>query len=334
MVKPPRQDPGGSRHSDPARSVTSGKTLTDTELDTLRAQVEQARGILADAVAKLSGSFSTMDTETKVQKDMMQSLLASLSGDDETAEQQEQRKESGQTKINIRQFTIETGAFLTQFTDLLASVSQQSIRTVYRIDDMVDQLDAVFSLINSINGIADETFILAVNASIEAARTKDVSTQSGHSFSVIASNIRELSKKTRRFNDQIGTQIGKARTTVNEVREIIAAMASRDLNVALSGKERIELMMNELAEFQGFMTDNVDRASLATSRIAESTSQAVTAMQFEDILNQLLVSIRQRAERIAGEGGEPPTTASPFGRASLNGPVQQHNMAPGKVELF
>jgi len=333
-VKPPRQDSPSSRHAEPARAVNSGTTLTDTELDALRAQVEQARGILADAVAKLSGSFSTMDTETKVQKDMMQSLLASLSGDDETAEQQEQRKESGQTKINIRQFTIETGAFLTQFTDLLASVSQQSIRTVYRIDDMVDQLDAVFSLINSINGIADETFILAVNASIEAARTKDVNTQSGHSFSVIAANIRELSKKTRRFNDQIGTQIGKARTTVNEVREIIAAMASRDLNVALSGKERIELMMKELEGFQHFMTENVDRASVATTRIAESTSQAITAMQFEDILNQLLVSIRQRAERIAGEGGEPPTTASPFGRASLNGPVQQHNMAPGKVELF
>lgn len=337
MVKPPRQDIGSSRHTDPARAVASGTRLTDTEIDALRAQVEQARGILADAVAKLSSSFSTMETETKVQKDMMQSLLASLSGDGDTAEQQAQQKASGQTgqtKINIRQFTIETGAFLTQFTDLLASVSQQSIRTVYRIDDMVDQLDAVFSLINSINGIADETFILAVNASIEAARTKDVSTQSGHSFAVIASNIRELSKKTRRFNDQIGTQIGKARTTVNEVREIIAAMASRDLNVALSGKERIELMMNELAEFQHFMTDNVDRASVATSRIAESTSQAVTAMQFEDILNQLLVSIRQRAERIAGEGGEPPTTASPFGRSSLNGPVQQHNMTPGKVELF
>ncbi len=334
MVKPPRQDIASSRPADPARAVSSGTTLTDTELDVLRAQVEQARGILSDAVAKLSGSFSTMGTETQVQKDMMQSLLASLSGDGDTAGQQEQQKESGQTKINIRQFTIETGAFLTQFTDLLASVSQQSIRTVYRIDDMVEQLDAVFSLINSINGIADETFILAVNASIEAARTKDVNTQSGHSFSVIASNIRELSKKTRRFNDQIGTQIGKARTTVNEVREIIAAMASRDLNVALSGKERIERMMSELADFEHFMTDNVDRASVATSRIAEATSQAVTAMQFEDILNQLLVSIRQRAERIAGEGGEPPTTASPFGRSSLNGPVQQHNMTPGKVELF
>ncbi len=338
-MKPPRQASSGSRHPEPTRAAAPGTTLTDTELDALRAQVEQARGILADAVAKLSGSFSTMETETKVQKDMMQALLASLSRDADGSElppsqEQQPGQPSGQTKINIREFTIETGAFLTQFTDLLASVSQQSIRTVYRIDDMVDQLDAVFTLINSINGIADETFILAVNASIEAARTRDVNTQSGHSFSVIASNIRELSKKTRRFNDQIGTQIGKARTTVNEVREIIAAMASRDLNVALAGKERIELMMMELGGFQHFMTENVDRASVATSRIAEATSQAVTAMQFEDILNQLLVSIRQRAERIAGEGGEPPTTASPFGRTSLNGPVQQHNMTPGKVELF
>jgi methyl-accepting chemotaxis protein len=338
-VKPARHDGPSSRQSETARAVAPSTTLTDTELDALRAQVEQARGILADAVAKLSGSFSTMETETKVQKDMMKALLASLSRDGDESEpprsqEQPQGQPPGSTKINIREFTIETGAFLTQFTDLLASVSQQSIRTVYRIDDMVEQLDAVFSLINSINGIADETFILAVNASIEAARTKDVNTQSGHSFSVIASNIRELSKKTRRFNDQIGTQIGQARTTVNEVREIIAAMASRDLNVALSGKERIELMMKELAGFQQFMTDNVDRASVATSRIAEATSQAVTAMQFEDILNQLLMSIRHRAERIAGEGGEPPTTASPFGRTSLNGPVQQHNMTPGKVELF
>jgi len=322
---------GAAPHVEPGRTVARGTTLTDTELDALRAQVDQARGILADAVAKLSGSFATMETETKVQKDMMQSLLASLSREADTGGA-EQRP--GQAKINIREFTIETGAFLTQFTDLLASVSQQSIRTVYRIDDMVDQLDEVFSLINSINGIADETFILAVNASIEAARTKDVSTQSGHSFSVIASNIRELSKKTRRFNDQIGTQIGKARTTVNEVREIIAAMASRDLNVALSGKERIELMMKELADFERFMTENVDRASLATSRIADSTSQAVTALQFEDILNQLLVSIHQRAERIASERGEPLDASRAFGRTSGNAPVQQHNMTPGKVELF
>jgi methyl-accepting chemotaxis protein len=227
---------------------------------------------------------------------------------------------------------METGAFLTQFTDLLATVSQQSLQTVDRIDDMVAELDGVFSLIDSINGIADESFILAVNASIEAARTKEAS-QTGHSFSVIASNIRELSKKTRRFNDQIGTQIGKARTTVNEVRAIIADMASRDLNVGLSGKERIERMMADLAEFQRFMTDNVDRASGATARIASATSEAITALQFEDILSQLMISIRQRVERIAGAAGARPIADGSRAPAAATGP-DRHDMTPGKVELF
>ncbi len=312
-------------------------TTTDIELQAVRAQVEQARAILADAVAKLGVSFSTMETETQVQKEMMQGLLVSLSRDSgASAAPATPATPAGlqrPTKINIHEFTMETGAFLTQFTDLLATVSQQSLQTVDRIDDMVQELDGVFSLIDSINGIADESFILAVNASIEAARTKDAS-QTGHSFSVIASNIRELSKKTRRFNDQIGTQIGKARTTVNEVRAIIADMASRDLNVGLSGKQRIERMMADLAEFQRFMTDNVDRASGATARIASATSEAVTALQFEDILSQLMMSIRQRVERIAGAGAARPIAAdgSPP-RAAATGP-DQHDMTPGKVEIF
>jgi methyl-accepting chemotaxis protein len=307
-------------------------TTTDIELEAVRAQVEQARAILADAVGKLAGSFATMETETQVQKEMMQGLLASLSRDTSGAPGAPAART--RTRINIHEFTIETGAFLTQFTDLLTTVSQQSLQTVDRIDDMVEELDAVFSLIDSINGIADESFILAVNASIEAARTKEVS-QTGHSFSVIASNIRELSKKTRRFNDQIGTQITKARATVREVRGIIAAMASRDLNVGLSGKERIERMMAELAEFQRFMTENVDRASVATSRIAGATSEAVTALQFEDILSQLMASIRQRVERLAGaEGASPSPASSRGGRATAAAGPDQHDMTPGKIELF
>jgi methyl-accepting chemotaxis protein len=324
------------RRDDASRVATSARHLHDVseghgnglEIEAIRAQVEQARTILADAVGKLNGAFSTIETETKVQKETMHALLAGLSGDNAGV-----GTKGGHSKINIRDFAIETGLFLRQFTDLLASVSQQSIRTVYRIDDMVEQLDAVFTLINSINGIADETFILAVNASIEAARTKDAS-QTGHSFSVIATNIRELSKKTRRFNDQIGNQVGKARATVNEVREIIAAMASRDLNLALSGKERIELMLTELEEFEGFVATSLTRANSAASRIGVATSQAVTALQFEDILNQLVVSVRDRAERIARGDEAPSHDDRPAQQHGFSDPVQQRNMSAGKVELF
>ena len=328
QVTPPVPD-GEAAHRLGASAEDLGprSRAKERELQTVRDQVEQARTILADAVGKLSSSFSTMETETKVQKEIMLLLLARLSPD---ASDGRARDATGD--ISIREFSIETAAFLRQFTDMLSSVSHQSIRTVHRIDDMVEQLSAVYALIDGINGIAEETFILAVNASIEAARNSGA-TQGGHSFSVIATNIRELSKRTRQFNDQIGAQVNKARTTVNEVRDIIAAMASRDLNVALSGKERIELMMADLVTFEVVMSAHVDRAQISASRIAEATAQAVTALQFEDILGQLVVSIRDRAEGLAG-AGDFTTTDGDEPRSAILDPVRQRSMTPGKVELF
>lgn len=327
MRPPGPNDEGDSWPEEPDEAPASRSRLKERELQTIRAQVEQARTILTDAVAKLNGSFTTMESETGVQREIMRSLLARLSGDENAP-----RTHGAVGEFNIREFAGETSAILRSFTDLLTSVSHQSIRTVYRIDDMVEQLNGVYKLIDGINEIADQTFILGVNASIEAARTTGVS-QGGHSFSVIATNIRELSKRTRTFNEQIGTQVNRARATVNEVRDIIATMASRDLTLSLSGKERIEGMMTDLVAFEGIISGTVDRAQLSASRIAVATSQAVTALQFEDLLNQLVVSIQQNAERLAG-AGDATATDREARRSSFSEPVRQQSMTPGKVELF
>jgi methyl-accepting chemotaxis protein len=310
-----------------------GDERVEGELRAIRGQVEQARQLLADAIVKLGDSFSGLEKDTSAQKVIMESLLAQLSGGGDREGARD--GQPGGRSVSIRKFAVETTSVLHQFTELLATVSGQSIKTVYRIDDMAEELDEVFKLVASINEIAEETFTLAVNATIEAAHAG----QAGRSFSVIAGNVRELSKKTRRFNDQIGTQIGKAQTTVNEVRQIIAEMASRDLNVALAGKERVQSMLQDLERFETFVTESVDRANAAAGRISRSTSEAVTALQFEDIMSQLIAGIARRADRIGAlvEGGQ----GEGDGRAAAGPapppvaePVRQTNMHPGEVELF
>jgi methyl-accepting chemotaxis protein len=313
-------------------------TLIGSEVHSIQAQADQARSILADAIAKLGDSFIEMKTESSDQRALMERLLADLSGAEVGA-----IVEGSEKKTSIRVFARETTAVLKQFTDLLATVSGQSIKTVYRIDDMAEQLEQVFKLVASINEIAQETFLLAVNATIEAAHAG----QAGRTFSVIASNVRELSKRTTRFNDEIGAQIGKAQATVNEVRQIVTEMASRDLNVALAGKERVQSMLPELEGFESFVAEGVDRANAANHRIARSTSRAVTALQFEDLLTQLISSMARRAQRIgeiAGSGaGEGASSSAASGVAAVavasgavatGDPVHQQSMNPGEVELF
>jgi methyl-accepting chemotaxis protein len=282
-------------------------------------QVSQARGILTDAVHKLSTSFESLDNETSSQRRIIEGLLTTLSA-----------RVAGETShLSIRVFAQETQAVLQEFTDLLATVSKQSIKTVYRIDDMSKELDGIFDLVTSVDEIAEETYLLAINASIEAAHAGE----NGNAFTVIASNVRALSKRTRSFNEQIGSQIGKARKTVEDVRRIIGEMASRDLNVALAGKERVQNMLAKLTSFERLVTDTLGQVNGITDRISTAASQAVTGLQFEDILNQLLSTIAQRVRSLES-GLRPDDGHRGNGAALPRDVVQQQTMDVGKVELF
>jgi methyl-accepting chemotaxis protein len=310
----------------------AGGSATVQELQAIEAQVGQARDILSDAVRKIAGSFQVLDHQTAAQKTLIKEILDAISGS--TAK--------NTNHISAQVFARETSQVLHQFTDLLATVSKQSIRTVYRIDDMARELDKVFKLVASVNEISEETFILAVNATIEAAHADG----GGKSFSVIAANVRELSKKTRRFNEQIESQIVKARQTVNEVREIIGDMASRDLNVALAGKERVQEMLQQLQTVERFVASSLDKATDAAGRIRTAADEAATALQFEDILTQILQEILARVEELkhssAGrEAAVPPAKvrapADDHGRAGGFRPldtIQQRSVVPGDIEIF
>jgi methyl-accepting chemotaxis protein len=291
----------------------------------------QARTLLQDAIARLGGSFTRMDSETRAQKSMIAALIDVLAG-------KAGGDGSARAPVTVQAFAHEAGIVLQQFIEMLATVSKQSIKTVYKIDDMAQEMDAIFKLVTNINDIAEDTYILALNATIEAAHAGEA----GRGFAVIADNVRQLSKKTQRFNEQIGNEIEKARSTVTEVRQIISEMASRDLNVALAGKDRVQQMMDQLKGSEELVARTLAEATDLNDRIKAATFEAVTALQCEDILNQLLAGAQSRLDRIRHlthstepgtdlEGAAAATVPSPDLASS---PVQQQSMMPGDVELF
>ena len=275
----------------------------------------------------MSDSFASLSGETRSQRESMSGLLQGLGAGQQAA-----------SRTGMAAFAAETKEVLAQFADMFTAVSTQSLRTVYRIDDMAEELDEVFKLVASINEIADETFILAVNATIEAAHAGNA----GRSFSVIAGNVRELSKKTQRFNDQIGAQVAKTRGTVRELRDIISEMASHDMTVALAEKERVESMMAELETFERMLSSALRQATANTERIDSATSEAITALQGGDILSQLFASMLLRLARVAELTGCPVpdlhdvagAVASIAGVSETRNPVHQRTLEAGGVKFF
>ncbi|MFZ5594262.1 MAG: methyl-accepting chemotaxis protein [Pseudomonadota bacterium] len=254
-------------------------------------------------------------------------------------------------------FTEETAATLQYLVDLLVDTGKQSVKTVYKIDDMVREMDEIFSLLADVKMIADQTNLLALNAAIEAARAGEA----GRGFAVVASEVRKLSQYSGKVSDQIRAQAQKTKEMIGGAREIVGELAKRDMNVAITAKGRVSEMLSSIKQMNDTISEKLADIGEKTRKINADVNTAVRALQFEDIVGQLLGYVEARLGNIGGFLGEierrmpevPPgeddrtkssymvgamrvevrEIAGEWGRVAHN-PVAQKTMSSGDVELF
>ena len=223
---------------------------------------------MGESVLSLNTCFTKLNEYSNQQQNLMSQMLAQLSGQD---------------KAN--NFTIESIAFDTQdimekFTALLIEVSDKSIASAHRAQDMSEQLDVIFDLIGDVKGIAEKTNLLALNAAIEAARAGD----SGRGFAVVAQEVRSLSNRSNELNTEIRNHAEATKCTIHDVKDIIGEMASIDMNMAIHAKGHGEAMLEELKQMNSAIEHALDESNVVANKIQMSVNQAIQALQFEDVI--------------------------------------------------
>ncbi len=313
-------------------------------------ELDQVNQLLSDAVMSLNSSFSGLNEKTQSQMRVVTGLLNNLSTSLEDEEDSQH--------LGIRQFTRETEKILQYFITHIVETSKESMSMTQRVDDLVSQMDEVVELLGDVKVIADQTNLLALNAAIEAARAGEA----GRGFAVVADEVRKLSQNSNQFADQITQVVGQSRQNVDEVKDIVAKMASKDMSVAIQSKARVDEMMNDILKMNGNMTNSLEEITGLTGQISSDVDQAVRSLQFEDIISQLINHTRRRVDSIEqiiaafhsqlgeivqdGDGANPGSDSRLEEirsrlreiRGSLDlekiKPVAQQSMEAGEVELF
>lgn len=314
------------------------------EITGSRHEVQRTRELIGEAVAKLSQSFSAMNTKSREQS-MAVSKIVERGGD-------------GDRGIDVKRFAMEASRQMEQLVDALEQVSGQSSATVGDIDAMASHLDGIFVLLEDVKSIADQTNLLALNAAIEAARAGEA----GRGFAVVADEVRNLSERSTTFNEQIRKLAHSSKEAISKVRDAVTQMASRDLNRSRDARGEAARLLNQVEAINSSLAHGMQEITQASRAIDGSVAEAVRSLQFEDLASQSLGSVLVHLQRLDDINREATSLQDLLQRSrgprdeellrALSGlasrvrefkgamerpvhnPVSQVNMQEGSVELF
>ena len=136
-------------------------------------------------------------------------------------------------------------------------VAEATTQTVGKLGDSSEEIATVIKLIN---GIAEQTNLLALNATIEAARAGEA----GKGFAVVASEVKELAQETARATEDISKRV-----------EAIQG----DTAGAVEAISRISTVIGEINDFQATIAAAVEEQTATTNEMNRNVAEAANGTQ-------------------------------------------------------
>lgn len=149
------------------------------------------------------------------------------------------------------------------------------------IKELSNQMDEVKSIINVINEISQQTNLLSLNASIEAARAGDA----GKGFAVVASEIGMLANETaeaaKKITEIINITIDKNVKTAdnNTIAKNIGIEQEKSISVMVSAFNNINNSIQDIKEQTGTISQQMNHINDLAVQIADQTTDLSAAAE-------------------------------------------------------
>ena len=251
------------RENAKAKAILAQKDAEQQEVE--RRKQQHLAQLIADFEDHVESIQNALRDETSVMSNTSKGLItladqASISADNAHAASGEasgnvQTVASAATELSasIQEISNQASRAL-EISNTAANVTQKTNSDVTELASTADQIGEVVGIIRA---IAEQTNLLALNATIEAARAGEA----GKGFAVVASEVKELSTQTAKATDEIAAQINGIQTSTKATVESI---------------EEIGHHIQAVTEVTSVIASAVHEQTAATEEISHSITKAAS----------------------------------------------------------
>ncbi|MCM5555737.1 methyl-accepting chemotaxis protein [Pleomorphomonas sp. NRK KF1] len=169
----------------------------------------------------------------------------------------------------------EIGRQIGEASTLIGAAVEQARLTDHDVRSLADSASKVGTIVAMIQAIAEQTNLLALNATIEAARAGEA----GRGFAVVASEVKALASQTAKATQDIEAQMGTIQGATQQSVEKIADISRR---------------IAELDHITSSISGAATQQNAATGEIAQNISEAAVGAAE---VAQTIVGVRTTAEK-------------------------------------
>lgn len=235
-------------------------------------EMESALKIVEEAVNSVRVSSETMASNAQNTTGLSQEAAAAI----EEANANIQTVASATTELSSS--INEISSQMAQASTVTRAAVGEVETTNTRVAALNEAAESIGQVIQIINEIAEQTNLLALNATIEAARAGEA----GKGFAVVASEVKSLATQTSKATEDISQKIAEIQTETSAAADAVLGI----------GKT-----INKIDELTAVVASAVEEQGAATNEIAQNIEQAASG-------TQTVAHVVETVSSAAGETGE------------------------------
>lgn len=276
--------------ADEIGTIADSYNATVENLRKIVVQVQQAANQMANTTSNSQASVQELSEEALRQAEAIASALQVIQDMAKAVQDVSMNAKQAEVAMQQATLTVEAGdVAMNRTVEGMQAIRATVAETAKKVKHLGESSQKISSVIELISAFAEQTKLLSLNASIEAA----LAGEEGRGFGMVANEVRALARRSAEATEEIRKLVMEIQAETNEV---VAAMESGTQQVVI-GTQLVDETRQSL--------NQITAVSTQISQLVEGIAQAtIVQSQASEIVSQMMQDVVAIASKTSVEANQ------------------------------